>query len=60
MNAEPVPVTYDSGENNYAKLFTELKSNAEEGMPNFHSRPLRTLYTEMPADFNVEDFIAGW
>ena len=27
--------------------------------PDFHSRPLRTFYTEMP-DFGVEDFIESW
>ena len=27
--------------------------------PDFHSRPLRTFYTEMP-DFGVEDFIKSW
>ncbi len=27
--------------------------------PDFHSRPLRTFYTEMP-DFEVEDFIESW
>ena len=27
--------------------------------PDFHSRPLRTFYTEMP-DFDVGDFIESW
>ncbi len=44
----------------YAKLFAELKPNAEASVPNFHSRSLRTLYTDMPADFDVDDFIASW
>ena len=44
----------------YAKLFTELKPDAVGAVPNFHSRSLRTLYTKMPADFDVDDFIASW
>ena len=42
----------------YAALAAELLPDAQ-APPDFHSRPLRTFYTEMPV-FSVADFIASW
>ncbi len=47
----------DAVHEQYAALLAELKPDAEP--PNFTSRPLRTLHTEMP-DFSEEDFIRSW
>ena len=42
----------------YPALAAELMPDAQ-APPDFHSRPLRTFYTEMPV-YDVADFIASW
>ena len=43
----------------YARLYAQLRPDAE-GPPDFKSRPLRTFNSEMPQDFDVDDFAASW
>ena len=43
----------------YGEIFAELKPDAENP-PNFESRPLRTFNSEMPEDFDVDEFVTSW
>ncbi len=42
----------------YAQVYADLKPNAP--VPNFESRPLRTFNHDMPAEFDVDEFIESW
>ena len=42
----------------YAGVLAELKPDAP--VPNFESRPLRTFHTEMPANFDLDEFLRSW
>ena len=44
----------------FGTLAAQLQADAERSIPDFDSRPTRLLYTDLPADFEIEDFIASW
>lgn len=44
----------------FVLLDAKLQSGTEEYVPGFQSGPMKYCFNEMPVDFDVEDFIAGW
>ena len=44
----------------FAPLDARLKSDTEQLVPGFQSGPMPYYFEEMPAAFDVEDFIASW
>ncbi len=44
----------------FKPLDARLQADAEHFSPGFQSGPMRYYFNEMPANFGVEDFIAGW
>jgi ectoine hydroxylase-related dioxygenase (phytanoyl-CoA dioxygenase family) len=44
----------------FAALESKLKSPYEGCEPGFQSGPMRYFFNQMPSDFDVESFIAGW
>ena len=44
----------------FAPLDKRLKSDTEQFVPGFQSSPMPYCFEEMPAAFDVEDFIASW
>ena len=41
-------------------LYDKIQEEIARSVPNLESRQDRLLLTEMPANFDVEDFIASW
>ena len=44
----------------FKTLDAKLQADEEHFAPSFQSGPMRYYFNEMPADFDVEDFIASW
>ena len=44
----------------FGTLYNKIQEEIERSVPNLESRQDRYMLTEMPADFDVEDFIASW
>ena len=44
----------------FETLDAQLQADAERSVPDFGSQPMRYLFTEMPANFDLEHFIASW
>ena len=44
----------------FAPLNARLRSQTEQFVPGFQSGPMAQAFEEMPADFDVDDFIASW
>ena len=44
----------------FGRFMTKLQEEIDRSVPNLESRQDRLLLTEMPADFDVEDFINSW
>ena len=44
----------------FVALDKRLKSDTEQFVPGFQSGPMSYCFEEMPANFDVEDFIASW
>ena len=49
----------EASDRRYGEIFAELKPDAGNP-PNFESRPLRTFNSEMPEDFEVDEFVTSW
>ena len=46
--------------NRFKPIDALVQSDIEQPAPGYESRPSRYHFNEMPKDFGVEDFIAGW
>ena len=46
--------------NRFRTLYDRIQEEIDRSIPSLESRPDRLLLTEMPADFDVEDFIDSW
>ena len=46
--------------NRFRTLYDKLQEEIDRSIPNLESRQDRLLLTEMPADFDVNDFIDSW
>ena len=44
----------------FGTLYDKIQEEIDRTVPNLESRQDRLLLTDMPADFDVEDFIASW
>ena len=46
--------------NRFRTLYDKIQEEIDRSIPNLESRQDRLLLTDMPADFDVEDFINSW
>ena len=44
----------------FAVMDDRLKSDEDQYVPGFQTGPTKYIFYEMPANFEVEDFIASW
>lgn len=54
------PGEAESLRDRFKPVDARVQSDVEHSSPGWESRPSRYHFNEMPRDFDVEDFIAGW